>query len=294
MMDNILGFDYGGTKVDVGIATENGTITAHQRIFVSDFSSLDDLIETSLAVGQSLAKDEKLAAVGVSTMGITHRDHVDLAPNVPGWSALHLPDCFERAFPQVPVVIENDVRAACAAELRWGSLQETQTAAYLNLGTGIAMAFVIGGRVFRGAHGAAGEIAYLWRAGEKGFSDGHAPFEEQFGGGGLDRRIARQFAPARTVNELFDEFERTDVASFLHETFQEIARRVGHILLAYDVERVSVGGGIARRFDVLAPIFEREWQGHLPFPPDLVVSRFLDRTGLYGALALAATRGQIS
>ncbi|PSR21892.1 MAG: ROK family protein [Sulfobacillus acidophilus] len=291
VMDYILGFDYGGTKVDVGVAGVDGAIVDRQRLLVADFLTLEQLMESSLAVGQALAADKRLVAVGVSTMGITHADHVDLAPNVPGWSTLHLPAHFHAAFPDVPVVIENDVRAACEAERRWGSLRDVKTAAYLNLGTGIAMAFVIGGRVYPGAHGAAGEIAYLWRADEKGFRDGHAPFEEQFGGGGLDRLIQRMFAPWHTLSELFDQMARPEVAAFLHETFREIARRVGHILLAYDVERVSVGGGIALRFDVLRPIFESEWQSHLPFPPDLVVSRFLNQAGLHGALALAAGRG---
>jgi glucokinase len=292
--DYILGFDYGGTKVDVGVATVDGSIVARQRLLVAHFLTLDELIRTSLATGQALAAHKPLVAVGVSTMGITHDDHVDLAPNVPGWSTLHLPESVHAGFPGIPIVIENDVRAACEAELRWGSLQDMQNAAYLNLGTGIAMAFVIGGQVYQGAHGAAGEIAYLWRMGEAGYRDGHAPFEEQFGGGGLDRLIERRFAPWRTLTDLFDQMDRPEVAEFLQQTFREIARRVGHILLAYDVERVSVGGGIALRFDVLQPIFEREWHSHLPFPPDLVVSRFRNHAGLHGALALAAGRGRQS
>ena len=58
-------------------------------------------------------------------------------------------------------MIDNDVNAAAAAELRWGALRGVDIGLYVNLGTGLAAALVVGGRVVPGAHGAAGEIGYL-------------------------------------------------------------------------------------------------------------------------------------
>jgi len=293
-MSLLLGVDYGGTKVDVGVGTDDGTIVASRRLRVEEFSSLNDLIARSLEVGRAMAGSEPITAVGVSTMGITSEDSVALAPNIPGWADLHLPSLMRGAFPGLPVVIENDVRAACYAEVVWGSLKSIASAAYLNLGTGIAMALVINGRVYSGAHGAAGEIAYVWRAGEAGFSEGHAPFEEQYGGGGLDRLVRERFTSSANVEEIFRRRDDPEVRDWIHEVFQEVARRVGHVLLACDVEQVAVGGGIAQQFDWLSPIFEEEWKAHLPFPPKLVRSRFLAQAGLHGALALAARGGMVS
>jgi glucokinase len=289
-MGRLLGFDYGGTKIDIGLGTESGEILKTSRIKVADYPHLDNLIAASLEAGRELAAGETLHAVGVSTMGITHADHVDLAPNVPGWSTLHLPAVFEEAFASAPIFFENDVRSACLAESLWGSLKDVRHAAYLNLGTGIAMAFVIDGAVYTGAHGAAGEIAYLWRHGEAGFVNGRAPFEEQFGGVGIDRTVRHRFPPLKSLQDLFEDGSQAEREGFLAETFSEIARRVGHILLAFDVERVAVGGGIARRFDTFAPIFREEWRRHLPFAPELVKSLYVDRAGLHGALAVAVRR----
>lgn len=286
-MKQVLGFDFGGTKVDIGVADADGTLIRSTRLGVSAYTDADTLLGAALRAGQALSAGEPVAAVGVSTMGITHDDHVDLAPNVPGWGALQLPQSFRGAFPSTPVAIENDVRAACLAEFTWGSLVTASCAAFLNLGTGIALAFILDGQLYRGAHGAAGEIAYLWKRQEKGFAAGRAPFEENYGGGGLDRIVTRDFPPYRSFSALFDHLDDTRVTAFLVETFQEIARRVGHVLLAYDVECVAVGGGIARQFDWFAPILDAEWAEHLPFPPKLVPAHFADQAGLYGALALA-------
>ncbi len=290
-MAQILGFDFGGTKVDIGIAEANGLLTQTHRLRVAGYRDVTALIEASLRVGQELARDRAVQVIGVSTMGITHPDRVDLAPNIPGWQEIKLPGQFHLAFPNIPVVIENDVRAACFAEFTWGSLQGSRCAGYLNLGTGMAMSFIINGQIYAGAHGAAGEIAYLWRRQEEGFRHGKAPFEESYGGGGLDRTVQREFSPYQNLGTLFDHLEDERVNAYLLETFQEIARRVGHVLLAYDVERVAVGGGIAQRFEWFAPIFSSEWADHLPFPPELVPARYSDQAGLYGAIAVASHQG---
>lgn len=55
----------------------------------------------------------------------------------------------------------NDVRVGAIAELRYGALHGADPAVYVNDGTGISAAIAIGGVVLNGAHGAAGEIAYL-------------------------------------------------------------------------------------------------------------------------------------
>lgn len=288
--DTFLAFDFGGTKVDIGIGTTDGTLVGHERLWVRDYPTAESLVEAAIARGCHLSGPHQVAAVGVSTMGITYADHVELAPNVPGWADLQLPRLFSDTFRNQPTVIENDVRAACHAEVLWGSLRAQPAAAYLNLGTGIGMAFVFGGHVWAGVHGAAGEIAYLWERDEPGYSAGRAPFEERFGGGGLDTIIATKFPPFNTLNDLFTQ-SVPGAEKFLRETFHVIARRVGHVLLALDVGVVAVGGGVSKRFETIAPTFEEEWRLHLPYPPRLVASRFRHEAGLYGALALAVQGG---
>ena len=57
--------------------------------------------------------------------------------------------------------IENDVDAAAVAERDHGHGRDVSTFAFVSVGTGIGMGLVLDGELHRGAHGAAGEIAFL-------------------------------------------------------------------------------------------------------------------------------------
>ena len=55
-------------------------------------------------------------------MGNTYDDHVEMAPNVVGWSELALPERLRGALRTNDIRIENDVKAAARAEVKWGGL----------------------------------------------------------------------------------------------------------------------------------------------------------------------------
>ena len=88
----------------------------------------------------------------------------------------------------VPVRVATDVKAAATAEARWGALAGSDPAIYLNLGTGLAAAIIVGGRVLDGAHGASGEIGYnLVNASHVGLDIGSRPMlEDTVSGMGLE------------------------------------------------------------------------------------------------------------
>ncbi|HEX6576719.1 MAG TPA: ROK family transcriptional regulator [Jiangellaceae bacterium] len=59
------------------------------------------------------------------------------------------------------VTIENDVNLAAMAERKYGAARDVDDLALLWVGRGVGLAVVLGGRLHRGATGAAGEIGYL-------------------------------------------------------------------------------------------------------------------------------------
>ena len=69
-----------------------------------------------------------------------------------------LADLVEQATGMRPVV-ENDAKAAAAAELWIGALQNVQSGAVLILGTGLGGGLVIDGKVYHGPRGSAGELS---------------------------------------------------------------------------------------------------------------------------------------
>ncbi|MGC3999341.1 MAG: ROK family transcriptional regulator [Anaeromyxobacter sp.] len=61
----------------------------------------------------------------------------------------------------VPVLVDNDANLGALAERWWGAGQGVQDVAYVKLGTGIGSGLIIGGQIYRGATGVAGEIGHL-------------------------------------------------------------------------------------------------------------------------------------
>ena len=193
--DFVLGIDFGGTKIDVGTADLGGEALLSGRLETEANSGAAQAVDRALGLARGLVERSaegggRCLAAGVVSPGIVREDAVLLAPNVPGWGELRLPERVGAALDGVPVAAGNDVNAAALAESRWGALHAADPGLFISLGTGIKAAIVIGGRVFTGANGAAGEIGYSLRhaEGANGFANGRAPLEEFVGGRAIGER----------------------------------------------------------------------------------------------------------
>ncbi len=164
----VLGLDYGGTKIAAAVAdldgnrlasttTSSGGALGAQASFARGIQVARDLLEDT-------APGSELVAVGVSTFGIPFEDRVELAPAIDGWDKLAMGRELRAAFAGAAIRMATDAKAAAHAEARWGVLAGRDPAVYLNLGTGLAAAVVIGGQVVTGVNGAAGEIGYNLRS----------------------------------------------------------------------------------------------------------------------------------
>src|SRR6266498_2937590 len=268
----LLGFDFGGTKLALALAGADGRIEATRTLPTPTGQGAGTALARALETAHDFltAEHARACAVGVSTMGITHEDHVELAPNVPGWQQLRLPQRVRESFTPAPVAVGNDVKAAALAELTWGELRGVDSGIYVNLGTGVAATLVLSGRVVEGAHGAAGEIGYWLRSRTPvaGARDGHAPLEEYVGGGGTAARARAELGVAR---DLYD----------------EIAVHVTNLAIAFDPQRVVLGGGYTRTREPLVTAVRERLRRYVPYPPELRLAHFGADAGIAGAIALA-------
>ena len=286
----LVGFDFGGTKLAVTLADEHGSRVSDEVLPTEAEHGAERAVRRAIdsARRQLADQDAVAAAVGVATMGVTHDDHVELAPNVPGWDRLALPAMLKEAFGPVPVAIANDVKAAALAELTWGELRGVGTGIYLNLGTGIAAALVVDGTVLGGAHGAAGEIGYWARSGadEVGAAGGRAPLEEYAGGSGALLRARTELGVDGGVAALAG-MDDPRARAFLDDLYAEIARHTANLAIAVDPERVVVGGGYARGPDDVLAVIRARLDAFVPYPPELRRAAFGADAGTAGAVALA-------
>ena len=155
--------------------------------------------------------------------------------------------------------IENDVDAAAVAERDHGHGRDFSTFAFVSVGTGIGMGLVLDGKLHRGAHGAAGEIAFLpladgdarlraTRAGEAHWSRLLRPLPSCGPPGGRGPCAAAPAASSprpRPATSAAREIVAREAAI--------VARALAAIVAVVDPELIVLGGGIGR-----APGFAEE------------------------------------
>src|SRR5947207_478890 len=162
----VVGVDIGRKWVRAAIADIAGTIVARrdERARVASAKSL---------IGQLGGIARRLASeAGVDWSQVTHatlgspgvfdpvHGYVAMAPNLPGWGRHGLVEAVREEL-GTNVTFENDVNLSALAEREHGHGRNVANFVFLGVGTGIGLALVIDGRLYRGAHGAAGEVAYL-------------------------------------------------------------------------------------------------------------------------------------
>lgn len=283
----VLALDFGGSKIALAAAELDGTRIAAATVAVERELGAAGNLAAGIAAGRGLlaeaAPDRPLAAVGACTFGIPTGNGVELAPNIDGWEALRLEDELRGGFGEVPVRLANDVKAAAAAEARWGALVDCDPGIYLNLGTGLSVGIVSGGQVLEGAHGAAGEIAYNLRS----LADVGRPIEA--------RTLLEQVVSGRAVTSRLAGEQQTGeddvltlVGTEVRQAFlAELAYHVVNLAIALDPARIAVGGGLVHSWGHLGPALRQAVRSGVPYPPEIVPAAFPNEAPLFGALALA-------
>lgn len=294
--DRVLALDIGATKLAAGVGHADGMITRQMTIPTHGHDGAETVLRRAVGLARECWEAERvegaeLPVLGVSTMGLTRADHVDLAPNVPGWEALRIPDALQQAFPAQRVVFGNDVKAAARAEMRWGSLRTVANGIYLNLGSGIAAGVVADGRLLEGAHGAAGEVGYtLVEGGElpqRPARQGPAAFESYYGGTGAGRRLRDRGLPGSVAELVATQQSESAARPFLDELWSGIARLTANLCCALDPSVLALGGGYLREETELLAALREVVERVVPYPPAVVRATFGADASLRGAAAAA-------
>jgi glucokinase len=290
----VLGIDFGGTKIAAAVCDLEGNKLASAVVDSlgerGARASFDHGVRTARALLAEDAASGELAAVGVATFGIPFDDRVELAPAISDWDSLELGRELRAAFPGTTVRMATDAKAAAHAEARWGSLAGVDPAVYLNLGTGLAAAVVIGGQVLAGRDGAAGEIGYnLRHLADVGLADGRrVTLEDMVSGMALQRRASRPGRPL-TAAEVFagQDNDEAGLDKLITAFVDELAFHIVNLAILVNPARIAVGGGMTGSWDQIQPRLAEALRSGVPYPPDLVLAHFPHDAPLLGAVALA-------
>lgn len=284
----VLGLDFGGSKTAALVTDPRGSRLGGDVLAVSREHTAQRTLSGGLAMATALlaraSPGEPVRAIGASTFGIPSADGIALAPNVPGWEQIALAAELSRTFDCEQVSVITDVKAAAQAEADDGALRGADPGLYLNLGTGLAAAIVVAGRVVRGANGASGEIGYNLRTPDDvaRTTHGRALLELAVSGAALDSAIG----VVGGVDGAGDG-PSSPRAVAIAAMAPELAFHLVNLAIALDPQRIAVGGGMVRSWPLIFPVLRAALDAAVPYPPPLVRAAHPYDAPLLGAVALA-------
>jgi len=175
-----------------------------------------------------------------------------LTGGLPGWDRPAALAGLRAAFGE-SVVIENDVDAEALAERSLGHGRNVDDFAFVHVGTGIGMGLVLGGRLHRGVHGVAGEIAFMPLSEGSGADEGDARKRGELEATASAAAVVRAARKAGlrgpvTARRVFDAAARGDerAAAVVAEEARLVAKAICAVITVVDPELIVLGGGIGQ------------------------------------------------
>lgn len=274
MTREVIGVDLGGTKV--AVARLSGTRLSISEIKPTVRSDSEALLDQVAEMVQSMRGD-RLDGVGIGVPSVVDfpSGRVVSSVNIP-LADVPLRDVLSGKL-GVSVFVDNDATVAALAEAHDEDLRMVaRHLVMLTIGTGIGGGFVLGGRIYRGATGGAGELGHTLIAADLRDGAG-APAPTRFPqAGSLEREaaghaldaLAEQCAAAHPDSKLgkllaagkpVTGVQAVDAAhegdELAARTVRWWAQRMGigiaNAINTFDPEEVVIGGGAARAGELL-------------------------------------------
>jgi predicted NBD/HSP70 family sugar kinase len=295
----VLGLDIGKHYLRGALADLTGEIRAKDSARTAA-SSVRGRVTDLIRLADKLCADAGVARAGITQTVIgspgvydPRRGAMALTGGLSGLSRPAVLAGLREAFGD-SLVIENDADAAALAERAHGHGMHVASFAFVWIGTGIGLGLVLDGRLHRGAHGVAGEIAYM-------------PISE---GGGADEQDARRrgtleaagSAPAVvraarragmrgpvSARSVFAAAAKGDTraAAVVAAEARLVAKAISAVVTVVDPELVVLGGGIGQAPGFSAAV-TAELRELAPVLPEVRVSALGTDAVVDGCLASGA------
>jgi predicted NBD/HSP70 family sugar kinase len=190
------------------------------------------------------------------------------------------------------IALENDVDAAALAERTHGYGRNRESFAFVHVGTGIGMGLVLDGRLHRGVHGVAGEIAFMPLSDqESSEARRRGPLEAAAAASGIVRAArAAGMRGAVSARSVFAAAARGDsrAVAVVAEEARLVARAVCCVITVVDPELIVLGGGIGQAPGFASAVTEA-LSAMTPVLPEVRVSALGSDVVVDGCLAEGAS-----
>jgi glucokinase len=305
-----IGIDIGGTKIAGGLVDAEGNIVKDLKV-ATPSTDADAIVAAVVDLTSQLSEGHEVLGVGVAAAGFVDaaRENIVYAPNL-SWRNEPFKAKLESKL-SLPVVIENDARAAGWAEFQYGAGKSATHMILLTIGTGVGGAVVSNSQLQRGKFGFAGELGHV-RVVPNGLLCGCGQLGciEQYGSGTALLRSAKELvasgAPkAKRLSELqeqngeltgvqvYQAISEGDPATLelLAQLGSWLGQTIATLCAAIDPEVVVIGGGVSAAGDLLLNPIRDAYLAHLPardYRPklEIVPAKFLNDAGVIGVADL--------
>ncbi|MFE4048858.1 ROK family protein [Streptomyces sp. YIM B13518] len=300
-MRHVIALDVGGTGMKAALVGMDGELLHRSRRATGRERGPDAVVADILGFAAELRAHgvrrygEPASASGVAVPGI-----VDAAQGVAvyaanlGWRDVPLRALLAERLGGVPVALGHDVRAGGLAEGRIGAGRGADRFLFVALGTGIAGAIGVDGRVEAGAHGFAGEIGHVvvrpggapCPCGQRGCLERYASAASVSGAW-----AAACGDPGADAADCAKAVESGDARArrVWQEAVDALADGLVTALTLLDPGTLIIGGGLAEAGETLFTPLREAVRRRVTFqkPPSLVPAALGDTAGCLGAGLLA-------
>jgi glucokinase len=158
-----VGLDVGGTRIAAGLVERKGRIVKESKTLTpkgGPFGVVDAIIDAVEEVSASVQPSE-IAGIGIGLPAQIDffRQTVEFCTNLPLAGVDMRSLVMSRA--KHAVTIDNDGNMAALGESRFGAAKGAKDFVMVTLGTGVGGGVFVGGQLFRGHRGLAGEIGHM-------------------------------------------------------------------------------------------------------------------------------------
>ncbi len=295
----VLGLDIGHKYVRGALADLAGSILARASARTRASSGRGRVAELIRLADELCAESEVPRAdvtqtvIGSPGVYDPSRNSMALTGGLPGWDRPAVLAELRAAFGQ-SLVVENDVDAAALAERAHGHGREADSFAFVSVGSGIGMGLVVGGRLHRGRHGAAGEIAYMPLSGGQGADARDARRRGSMEAAASAPAVVRAARRAGlrgpvSARRVFEAAAAGDerAAAVVADEAQLVARALCCVVTIVDPELIVLGGGIGQAPGFAAAV-STELAQIAPVMPEVRVSALGSEAVVHGCLAAGA------
>jgi len=301
----VLTIDFGGTRVKFGIIEKGGKVIAVHQVRALPESSIEDnlkmISQQALSSFKGQFSSHSLSGIGIALPSIVDTEAGRVVSRYVKYTSALEFDFADWAGREwgVPLAMENDARAALVGEWQYGAGKGCNDIVLLTIGTGVGSAVLVDGKLFKGRHLLAGNLAGHMSINVNGGPCNCGFFgclESEASTWALPSIISKQPRLAESslskitspqYSHLFEEAHKGDAlaGSLVEQSMRAWGTAVVNLIHAYDPEMIIIGGGVMRQEQKILPYIQRMVDQYAWLPPGttrLAAAMQVDYAGLLG------------